>query len=291
MTTPPEPTPETRDQDWASKLASNLRACDIISSRDVERVAKQAREHLAAHPSPACAEAAARATDEILHQYSHQLDGCLNVRRIIAAIITRHCSAQLAPATRTDGHLWRGACEVAGGDPVQVIHGLRAQITATQDRIATLEHQLAEEARPLAPALQGGEADDEVGITEAWLKSEGFQSVPSSLGPEYADHLEKDRLNLWEFNDTGAWLFEDADHIETRTRGDVRALAKLLKVPMSKPAVASPQPLREVIERARAAVYIAVRNTPQNASTQVITDAVLTAITPLLAHDKKTTEK
>lgn len=33
--------------DWADRLASNLRACDIISSRDEERVAKQAREHCA----------------------------------------------------------------------------------------------------------------------------------------------------------------------------------------------------------------------------------------------------
>lgn len=36
---------QAADEDWAQLFASNLKACDIISSRDIERVAKQAIEY------------------------------------------------------------------------------------------------------------------------------------------------------------------------------------------------------------------------------------------------------
>lgn len=55
----------------------------------------------------------------------------------------------------------------------------------------------------------------------------GFLPVPSDLGPLYRDHMEKDGLNIWEFNDSGEWLFNDYDSIGMKTRGRLRMLAHL----------------------------------------------------------------
>jgi hypothetical protein len=72
-------------------------------------------------------------------------------------------------------------------------------------------------------------ADDQLPITEEWLKSVGFKAVESDMGPTYGDHMEKGMINIWEFNDTGKWLFSPADHIEMATRRELRLLAELLK--------------------------------------------------------------
>lgn len=74
---------------------------------------------------------------------------------------------------------------------------------------------------PICSAL----ADDSEPITEAWLIANGFRHVPSDMGPEYRDHLERDGLNLWEFNGTGDWLWDVHDSVEMRTRGKLRLLA------------------------------------------------------------------
>jgi hypothetical protein len=71
---------------------------------------------------------------------------------------------------------------------------------------------------------------DETPITQEWLLSIGFKFVPSSLGPEYDDHLEFECVNIWNFNNLGIWLYNDCDSINIRTRGELFMLAKLLKV-------------------------------------------------------------
>lgn len=68
---------------------------------------------------------------------------------------------------------------------------------------------------------------DDTLITSEWLREMGFLPVPSDLGPQYRDHMEKDGLNIWEFNDSGEWLFNDYDSIKMRTRGRLRMLAHL----------------------------------------------------------------
>lgn len=69
---------------------------------------------------------------------------------------------------------------------------------------------------------------DETPITREWLASIGFKPVTSDMGPEYADHMELDSLNVWGFNETGWWLFNPCDSIELRTRGELQMLAYLL---------------------------------------------------------------
>lgn len=75
--------------------------------------------------------------------------------------------------------------------------------------------------------------NDETLISEEWLRSVGFKAVESHRGPRYSDNFEIGILNIWEFNDAGEWLFTAADQISMRTRGEVRMLAKLLKVKLS----------------------------------------------------------
>jgi hypothetical protein len=85
----------------------------------------------------------------------------------------------------------------------------------------TRQHAESGSLHPICSAL----ADDSEPITEEWLLANGFRHVPSDMGPEYKDHLEKDGLNLWEFNGTGAWLWDVHDSVEMRTRGKLRLLA------------------------------------------------------------------
>jgi hypothetical protein len=72
--------------------------------------------------------------------------------------------------------------------------------------------------------------DDAEPITKEWLLSVGFSEVPSDMGPNYADHLQIEWLNVWEFNGTGEWLFNPYDRIEMRTRRQIRLLAELYNV-------------------------------------------------------------
>jgi hypothetical protein len=58
----------------------------------------------------------------------------------------------------------------------------------------------------------------------------GFVEVESDLGPEYIGHFKNGKLNVWEFNGTGVWLFSACDAIEVESRGELRALAALLKI-------------------------------------------------------------
>lgn len=70
--------------------------------------------------------------------------------------------------------------------------------------------------------------DDDDPITEDWLQSLGFRPVKSPSGPEYGDHWERSGVNVWEYNDTGAWLWEQYDRVEMRTRGKLRDLLRWL---------------------------------------------------------------
>lgn len=83
---------------------------------------------------------------------------------------------------------------------------------------------------------------DSTTITQDWLLSVGFKPVPSDMGPTFRDHLELGRLNIWEFNETGEWLYDAADHISLYTRGDVRTLARLLKVELLNDNPSPPPP-------------------------------------------------
>jgi len=86
---------------------------------------------------------------------------------------------------------------------------------------------------------------DETPITEDWLISCGFKPVPSDIGPEYADHMEKEGLNIWEFNNTGEWLFNDYDRLGMRTRGRLRMLAFLLDIEMTNAEVSGAKTIYE----------------------------------------------
>lgn len=78
---------------------------------------------------------------------------------------------------------------------------------------------------------------DETPITEEWLLEQGFQQVPSDRGPNFADHFEKGPLNLWEFNGTGNWLWDEHDSVDMRTRGKLRLLAAWLDIPLPNASV------------------------------------------------------
>lgn len=69
---------------------------------------------------------------------------------------------------------------------------------------------------------------DETPITQEWLLACGFKPVESDMGANYREHMEKGRMNVWEFNDTGDWLFNNYDSLAMRTRGRLRMLAYLL---------------------------------------------------------------
>lgn len=73
---------------------------------------------------------------------------------------------------------------------------------------------------------------DPLPITEEWLESQGFQRVPSDRGPNYTDHFEKDRVNLWEFNGTGNWLWSEHDSVNMSTRGKLYLLAAWIGLDM-----------------------------------------------------------
>lgn len=79
----------------------------------------------------------------------------------------------------------------------------------------------------LAPTACSAFLDD-TPITQEWLMACGFKPVESDMGKNYRDHMEKGRLNIWEFNDTGDWLFNSYDSLAMRTRGRLRMLAYLL---------------------------------------------------------------
>lgn len=76
---------------------------------------------------------------------------------------------------------------------------------------------------------------DEELITKEWLVSVGFKAVPSDMGPNYFDHyeIEGERLNIWEYNQSGKWVLNLADHIGMRTRGKLRMMAKLHDISLS----------------------------------------------------------
>ena len=100
-----------------------------------------------------------------------------------------------------------------------------------ENHIADASKMVPENGQPGSLGLAAGSALlDPTPITAEWLLSLGFKYVPSSLGDEYADHLELGRLNVWEYNRTGAWLYDEADHIEMRTRGRLRMMAAMLDV-------------------------------------------------------------
>jgi hypothetical protein len=70
--------------------------------------------------------------------------------------------------------------------------------------------------------------DDNAPLTKELLELMGFKAVPSDMGPEQRDHMEKGGINLWEFNDTGEWHYNEANYIFVKTAGELRALEKLV---------------------------------------------------------------
>ena len=70
--------------------------------------------------------------------------------------------------------------------------------------------------------------DDADPITEFWLLSIGFLRVPSEMGSNYSDHLQRNDVNLWEFNGSGEWLWREHDSVSMRTRKKVRDLLRWL---------------------------------------------------------------
>lgn len=76
-------------------------------------------------------------------------------------------------------------------------------------------------------ALESALDDEEEAITREWLESIGFKPVASDLRPSIGDHYERE-INIFEFKDTGEWLFNDADSIGLNTRGDLYDLLRLL---------------------------------------------------------------
>lgn len=71
--------------------------------------------------------------------------------------------------------------------------------------------------------------DNNLPITREWLASIGFKPVPSDMGPNYADHMERDGINLWLFNDRH-WCWNDCDRIPMVKRVDLRNLGEWLGV-------------------------------------------------------------
>ena len=88
-------------------------------------------------------------------------------------------------------------------------------------------------ATEIVPADKGqshSPFDDASPITKEWLLAQGFVEVESPMGGEYKKHLQKGCLNIWDYNDTGDWLFNEYDSLAMRTRGQLKMLAHLLKV-------------------------------------------------------------
>lgn len=90
-------------------------------------------------------------------------------------------------------------------------------------------------ARAIAELMIRAEREaDPTPLDAAWLLSVGFKAVPSDMGPEYHDHYQLGRLNLWQFHGAGPgdgeWLVNDADWIAIRTRGQLRRLAACLGI-------------------------------------------------------------
>jgi hypothetical protein len=96
----------------------------------------------------------------------------------------------------------------------------------TQRQINTDTDAVVEWALPLL---------DETAITRETLASLGFVEVESDLGPDYFGHMELGRLNLWEFNDSGKWLVNEADWIELTTLSQLRMLCLALGIPLEQP--------------------------------------------------------
>lgn len=75
-------------------------------------------------------------------------------------------------------------------------------------------------------------AHDPTPITPDWLLSVGFEPTPSDMGPEYHDHFQIGRLNIWQYHVRGAgdgdWLVNDADWIELKSRGQLRSFCRVL---------------------------------------------------------------
>lgn len=69
---------------------------------------------------------------------------------------------------------------------------------------------------------------DETPITRSWLRDNGWKSVPSDMGPDYADNMQievspNNLLRIWECGD-GEWLIHTYDKFPVRSVGQLRAL-------------------------------------------------------------------
>lgn len=105
----------------------------------------------------------------------------------------------------------------------------KRRVAYTLNSMTTNDDQNKPEQASSAPA-HGSAFVDRTPLTEEWIISQGFARVESSMGPNYADHLEKDSVNVWEFNGQGKWLWQDGDRLEMKTRGEFRMFCALMKV-------------------------------------------------------------
>lgn len=67
--------------------------------------------------------------------------------------------------------------------------------------------------------------DDQEQITPEWLKSIGFeQNRPCHVWGTPNCNWWNGALEIWQFNDTGEWLWIEYDSVPMRTHGDLRLL-------------------------------------------------------------------
>ena len=71
--------------------------------------------------------------------------------------------------------------------------------------------------------------DGDQDITRGWLAMIGFKQVPSCIGPEYSDDMERGGLQLMDYNDN-CWLITDCDRFELRKRWQIRALLNVFGI-------------------------------------------------------------
>jgi hypothetical protein len=73
-------------------------------------------------------------------------------------------------------------------------------------------------------------ADDAESITHDWLRSIGFeQSRPCHVWGTPNCNWWNGEVEIWDFNDTGEWLWVEFDSVPMRTRFDLRLLLEWVK--------------------------------------------------------------
>lgn len=62
-------------------------------------------------------------------------------------------------------------------------------------------------------------------ITEDWLKEKGFlRNRPCHVHGTPNCNWSNGKIEIWNFNDTGDWLWVDYDSVSMKTKSDLQAL-------------------------------------------------------------------